>query len=90
MKINVTNIDWNVSDKAYIDTFGSLRDKDDLPYVPADLGLPAFDETVSVEIDHQPGMNLFEEIDKALLEEYEFSATDFDYKIVEVYPALTL
>lgn len=85
MKVKVWNIDWAVSDEDYEKNLGGLEDDNGLPYCPKDLGLPARDSEIILEIepegdDEEDFMNA---IDKALADEYTFPAWVWDYEIIE-------
>ncbi len=84
MKVKLWNINWKVSDKDYEENLGGLEDDNGLPYCPKDLGLPAWDSEIELEIF--PRSLEFEAvsgaIDEALIEKYTFGAWDWDLDIV--------
>ena len=85
MKVKVWNIDWDVSDEDYEENFGRTEDENGLPYTPKDLGLPAWDSEIELEIDPETDeeYDIGPAIDAALIVKYGFGAWDWDYEIVE-------
>ncbi len=79
MKVKVWNIDWNISDEDYEENLGGLEDDNGLPYAPKDLGLPAMDSVVEIEVEPEEGKSIREVIEEALEVKYTFCMFDFDY-----------
>ena len=86
MKVKVWNIDWDVSDEDYEESLGALEDDDGRPYTPKDLGLPAWDSEIILELEEpetDEDDDFHDDIDGALIVKYGFGAWDWNYEIVE-------
>lgn len=85
MKVKVWNIDWKVSDEDYMEKIGALEDDDGLPYTPKDLGLPAWDSKIILEVEGpetDDDDDFRDSVDGALIAEYGFGARSWKYEMV--------